>query len=124
MEQAPEARIGLTLDDVHAHEAVFEGEARESGQAALQNDEGSHKAAVGRAVEEASGWFGRHGQTERVKVFAVLDVVLPVFDQILGKRRGEDAALAEGAMAEFGASVAPSDNSVAEEELCGFSVEL
>ena len=75
--------------------------------------ERGHEAAVRRGVEKFVGAFGGYGQRERMKVGAVLDVLIDVVDDVFGKRRGKDAAVAERAMAEFGAALAPGDDFVA-----------
>ncbi len=54
-----------------------------------------------------------------MKLFAMLDVLIHVFDDVLGKRRSQQAAMAESAMAEFRASLAPGDDLVAEEQTDG-----
>ena len=45
-----------------------------------------------------------------MKIGAVLDVLIHVVDDVFGERRRQDAAVAQRAMAEFGAALAPGDN--------------
>src|SRR5260370_35639270 len=59
-----------------------------------------------------------------MKFLAVLDVGVYVFDDVFGKRRGEDAAMAKRTMAEFCESLAPGDNLVATQKLRHFTAEL
>ena len=59
-----------------------------------------------------------------MKVLAVLDVSVYVFDDVFGKWRGEDAAITKRTMAEFRASLALGDDLVATQKLRHFSAEL
>ncbi len=52
-----------------------------------------------------------------MKIGAVLDVLIDVVDHVLGKGRRENAAIAQRAMAELGAPLAPSDDLVALQNL-------
>ena len=79
----------------------------------LQFGERGHESAVGRGVEKFVGAFGGDGKREGVKVGAVLDVLIDVVDDVFGKGRRENAAIAERAVAEFGAALAPGDDFVA-----------
>src|SRR5260370_25331952 len=59
-----------------------------------------------------------------MEFLAVLDVLVDVLDDIFGKRRSEQAAISEGAVAEFGAALAPSNNFVAIQKPRGFTDEF
>src|ERR1700722_6491864 len=59
-----------------------------------------------------------------MEVGAVLDVLVDVVDDVFGKRRSENAAIAEGAVAEFGAALAPGDDLVAGEDFHTFGDEV
>jgi len=59
-----------------------------------------------------------------MELFAVLDVLIHIFHDIFGERRREKAAVAEGAMAELGRSLAPGDDFAAIKLLADFVVEL
>src|SRR5438309_8955424 len=59
-----------------------------------------------------------------MELFAVLDVLIHIFHDIFRKRRSEKAAVAEGAMAELGRTLAPGDDFAAIELLADFAVEL
>ena len=121
VEQAPEARIGLTFDSVNANLATFEGKAFESGgHIGFEGAERSHEAAIGRAIEESRNSFSGGRKGERVEVLAMLDVLVHIFDDVLGKRGSENAAIAEGTMPEFGTALEPGHNFVAQEELRDF----
>ena len=50
----------------------------------------------------------------------MLDVLIYVFDDVFGKRRSKDAAVAQSTMSEFRASLEPSHNFVSQEELRDF----
>src|SRR5205823_5013468 len=90
----------------------------------LEFAERSHGTAIRGAIEEARSDFRRHGKRKRVKVFAVLDVLVDVFDDVLGKGRSQDAAVAKSAMAEFSAPLEPSNDFVPREDVRHFSEEL
>jgi len=125
MEQAPEARVGFALDGVNAHLAALERKAFEFPRGVrFELAERGHKPAVCGTIEKAWSHFGRHGKRKGMKVLAMLDVVVHVFDDVLRKRRSEDTAVAESAMAKLGAALKPSDNLVAREHLRGLREKL
>jgi hypothetical protein len=59
-----------------------------------------------------------------VKILAMLDVVVDIFDDVFRKRRGQDAAVAERAMAELRAAAEPGHNFVAREHLSSLGEKL
>jgi len=59
-----------------------------------------------------------------MKFLAVLDVLVDVLHDVFGKRRSKQASIAEGAVPEFGAALAPGDDFVAMEEARGFADEF
>src|SRR5260370_24221361 len=124
VEQPPEAGISLALDNMYADRTAIKRKTSEPGHIFLQNAERGHKVAVRRKFEQVRSDFGRHREAKRMKVLAVLDVGVYVFDDVFGKRRGEDAAMAKRTIAEFRASLAPGDNLVATQKLRHFSAEL
>src|SRR2546429_44920 len=83
-----------------------------------------HEPAIRGAVEEARGDLPGHGERERVKILAMLDVVVHVFDDVFRKRRGQDAAVAKRAMTELRAAVEPGHNFVAREHLSRLGEKL
>src|SRR5947208_13835257 len=110
MQQAPETRIGFALDGVDTHLTAFEGETLQSRRGlAFELSEGGHESAVGRAVKEERNHFGGRGKRKRVKVLAMLDVLVHVFDDVYGSRRGEHASVAERAMTASRAALYPRD---------------
>src|SRR5260370_28611558 len=84
----------------------------EPGHIFLQNAERGHKVAVRRKFEQVRSDFGRHREAKRMKVLAVLDVGVYVFDDVFGKKRGEGAGMAKRTIAGIPASLAPGDNLV------------
>ncbi len=119
MQQAPEERIGFLFDGMDTNGFTVEGEAFETCDGVRERGERSHEAAVRRGVEILGGTFGGNGKSEGMKLFAVFDVLVHVFDDVLGKRRGQQAAMAEGTMTEFRASLAPTDDFIAQEQTGG-----
>ena len=119
MKELPEKWIGVLFDGVNANAVAVEGEALETGDGSFQRGDGGHETAVGRRVEIVGGALGRDGKSEGVKTFAMLDELIDVFDDVFGEGRSEQAAIAECAMAEFGASLAPGDDLVALKKLNG-----
>ena len=120
VEEFPEKRVGLAFDGVDADIVAVEGEAFEAGDGVAERGERRHGEAVGRGVEIFGGALGGNGESERVKFLAVLDELIDVFDDVFGEGRGEKTAIAEGAMAEFGAALAPGDDFVAMKKGGGF----
>jgi len=59
-----------------------------------------------------------------MKLFAVLDVLIHIFHDVFGKGRSEEAAMAEGAVAELCAALAPGDDFAAIEMPADFFLEL
>jgi hypothetical protein len=87
---------------MNADGAALEGKAFESGRdTGFERAERSHEAAIGRAIEELRDGFGGARKREGVEVLAVLDVLIYVFDDVFGKRRSKDAAVAKSTMSIF-----------------------
>src|SRR5205814_4550676 len=121
VEQAPKARIGFAFDGVNPDGAAFEGKPLKSGRhTRLERAERSHEAAIGRAIEELRDSFRGGGKRKGVEVLAVLDVLIHVFDDVFGKRRSKNTAVAKSPMSKFSASLEPSHNFVPQEELRDF----
>ena len=120
VQQLPENGVGVLLDGVHAHQVSVEGEAFEAADGIGERGQRSHEAAIRRSVEILGGALGGNGKRERMEFLAMLDVFVDVFDDVFGKRRGQQAAVAEGAVAEFRAALAPGDDFVAQKKPCGF----
>ena len=97
-----------------------EGEAFEAADGIGERGQRGHETAIRRSIEILGGALGGNGKRERMEFLAVLDVFVDVFDDVFGKRRCEQAAIAEGAVAEFGAALAPGDDFVAQKQPCGF----
>jgi len=85
VEQAPESWIGIFVDGVDADFVAVEGELLEFGDGFFQRGERSHEFAVGRGVEEFGGALGGDGQSKGVKIFAVLDELIDVVDDVFGE---------------------------------------
>ena len=83
IEQAPEKRIGSFFDEVNADCGAVESKALEPGDGLFQSGERSHEPAIGSAIEELRGALGGNREREGVKVLAVLDVLVDVFDDVL-----------------------------------------
>ena len=121
VEEAPKARIGFVFDGVNPDGAAFKGKAFESGRhAGFERAERSHEAAIGRTIEELRDSFRGGGKREGVEVLAVLDVLIHVFDDVFGKRRGKNTAIAKSPVSEFSTSLEPSHNFVPQKELRDF----
>src|SRR5439155_3093392 len=69
--------------------------------------EGGHKTADWRTIKEPRSCLSGYGNRKRMKILAVLDVVVHVFDDVLGKGRRQDAAIAKRAIPELRASLEP-----------------
>ena len=124
VEQPPEAGIGFAFDGVNADGVAVEGKAFEAGEGLFEGAERRHETAVGATIEIFGGAFGGDGKREGMEFFAVLDVLIHIFHDIFGERRREKAAMAQGAMAEFGRTLAPGDDFAAVELFANFVVEL
>jgi len=109
---------------VNANGVAVEGEAFESSEGILEAAERGHEAAVGAAIEILGGAFGGDGKREGMELFAMLDVLIHIFHDIFGEGRSEKAAMAEGAMAELGWTLAPGDDFAAVELFANFVVKL
>ena len=94
MKEFPEKRIGSALDGVNADGIAMEGEAFETGDGFGEGGKRSHKAAVGRSFEEVGGAFCGDRKSEGMELLAMLDVLIDVFDDVFGKGRSEQAAIA------------------------------
>src|SRR5438477_269861 len=84
--------------------------------------EQSKRRGATSAVTENVNQYIKH--RKGVKVFAVLDVLVDVFDDVLGKRRGQDTAIPKSAMAKLSAPLEPSNDFVPREDVRHFSEEL
>ncbi len=124
MEQAPEAGIGFAVDGVNADGVAVESETFEAGERLFEGAERGHETAVGATIEIFGGSFGGDGEREGMELFAVLDVLIHIFHDIFGERRREQAAMAQGAMAEFGRALAPGDDFATVELFANFVVKL
>lgn len=124
VEEFPEERVGLAFDSVNADGVAMEGEALESRDGLDEGSERGHGEAVCRGIEILGGAFGGNGKSEGMELLAMLDELVDVFDDIFGKGRGEKAAIAESAVAEFGAALAPGDDFIAVNKRGGFFDEL
>jgi len=124
VEELPEEGIGVAFDGVDANRVAVESETLETSDRARERGKRGHGKAVGGGVEEFGGAFSGDGQGERMKFLAVFNELIDVFDDVFGKGRSEEAAIAQGAMAEFGASLAPGDNFIAVEKRGGFLDKL
>ncbi len=102
----------------------MEGKALQTSDGLGERGEGSHKTAVGGSFEVVSRAFRGNRQCEGMKFLAVLDVLVHILHHVFGKGRSEQAAIAESAVAEFRAALAPGDNFVAEEEASGLADEF
>ena len=110
----------MLFDGVGAHQIPVEGEAFEAADGIGERGQRSHEAAIRRSIKILGGALGGNGERERMKFLAVLNVFVDVFDDVFGKRRGEQAAVSEGAVAEFGAALAPGNDFVAQKQPCSF----
>ena len=120
VEEFPEERIGFAVDGVNTNYIAIEGEAFEAGDGIFECGERGHGEAIGRGVEIFGGALGGHGESKGVEFLAVLDELIDIFDHIFGEGRSEEAAIAEGAMAKFGAALTPGDDFIAVQEGGGF----
>jgi hypothetical protein len=120
VEEPPEEGIGTAIDRVDADDVAEESEAFEAGYEICERGERGHGEAVGRGIEKFGGTLRWNGEGEGVEFFAVFDELIDVFHDVFREGRGEEAAIAEGAMAEFGASLAPGDDFVSVKERGGF----
>ena len=119
VKELPEQRISMLFDGVDADAIAVEGKSLEAGDRGFQRGNGGHKAAVGGGTEVIGGALGGDGKSEGMETFAMLDELIDVFDDVFGKGRSEQAAIAECAMAEFGATLTPGDDLVAAKKLNG-----
>ena len=75
VQQAPQARVGFAANGVNAHPAVLESKALQVRRGLrFELAKRGHEPAIGGAVEQARGDFRGHGEPERVKILAMLDV--------------------------------------------------
>src|SRR6266567_9575143 len=115
----------MAMASMNAHLTALEGKPLQSRRSiGFEFAKRGHEPAVCGTIEETRNNFRGRGKRKRVKILAMLDVLVHVFDDVLGKGGSQDAAVAESAMTELGASLEPGDNLVARQEVRGFREKL
>ena len=120
VEEFPEERIGLLIDGVNTHFIAVKSEAFETGDRFCERSERGHGQAIGGGIEILRSEFSGYGKSEWVKTLAMLDELIDVFNHVFGEGRSEQAAIAESAVTEFGAALAPGNDFIAVQESGGF----
>ena len=110
-----EPRLDLAVEGLHSRGAVDMGHRRQplapfGPHREHPRHEAAEPGAAGRHLEEAIGMLGRHDRREGAEFLAIFDVAVEPVAHRGVVRRGEDAAMAERARAEFESPIHPADD--------------
>src|ERR1700674_1116635 len=113
MKKLPERGVGFPFYCMHTKLGAMKCKTVKTSDGVFQRGERRHEAAVGGHFKIFASSLSGDRKREGMKFLAVLDELVDIFDHVFRKRRSQQAAMTQRAVAEFRAALAPRKDFVA-----------